>query len=242
MERGHNPGCSCPHCNGMDIPMQYAIRPLHDDVSSLFAIDESCGFEQFLNLRNKGLNPQQPVFPQVMPEDENVFVIAYGMLHPQDESILRKHWKDFDSWEKMLAEHKNHSHCTLVNGKLRMSAFADFVLFPELSRDPNKIIPCALLLTTALDFKKLDRYIAKEIGFGGFCVSPNTEFKKSDFAAYGYTTYLQFRNVGFFENIIDRPYLFCLQEQEESFDNTDINNWKNYIDVAKLMRLSRISY
>ena len=241
MTQKHSDNCPCPHCRGLDIPMQYALRPIHDSIRSLFAINESQMFEAYLEAREKGLNPPQPRFSQVMPKDENVFVIAYGMLHPQHESILNQH-----QITDLIAEfesHKNHAHCTLVGGKLRMSAFADFVLFPELSRDSSKMIPCALLLTTALDFKALNQYIKNDVGYGGFCMSDKErKFKNDDFAAFGYTTYLHFGNVKFFDNIINRPYLLCLRQQEELFDSANKDHWKDYIDVAKLMRLSRISY
>jgi hypothetical protein len=204
----------CP-CNS-GVAMQYALKPFKGGAKRLVAIEESVLFDTYLEQLKHNPDAKQPVFEHVMPENEEHFIVVYGMLHPQHASYGK-----VSDWNEELSEWKNVAHGTILDGKLYMSAFADFKLFPELSAAPKALIPCALLLTTALNFEGME--------------------ERFGFEHFGYTSSIAFANHESLDNIANRPYLFCLQKQEPVSDELNKDNWTNYIDVAKLIRLAKIS-
>lgn len=118
---------------------------------------------------------------------------------------------DVTNWTAELQTHIEYGHATIEDGKMYCSCYLDFLIYLEHADDANRI-PCALLLNTPLDLNK-----RKDYGFG-------------------YNAYLRFGNMGALTNILNRPYVFCLRGTETSFDPAEKGNWKQYIDMTKLLK------
>ena len=121
---------------------------------------------------------------------------------------------DVTDWVAELQTHIEYGHATIEDGKMYCSCYLDFAIYPEHAHDPSRI-PCALLLNTPLDLNKLREY------------------------GFGYNTYLRFGRMGALSNILNRPYVFCLRGTEPSFDPAEKGNWKQYIDMTKLLKTAR---
>lgn len=145
----------------------------------------------------------------------------YTRVEPKEDNrlvlvygvLIPQYDTDLDNWEQILSKYKEYAFVTLAEEKLFLSAYKDFKIFEE-KRVYEYSIPCALLLDTSLDLSK-----KKEYGFG-------------------YTSFLRYKDLDIFTNILNRQFLFCLGEIETSF-NDDLENWKKYINKEKLINVAK---
>lgn len=145
----------------------------------------------------------------------------YDCVMPKDDSkkvlaygvLLPQYGSVIDNWQQELDIYKNYALAALEDDKLYMSAYSDYKLYPD-DAVYNFHIPIALLLDPSIDFHK-------ELDFG-----------------FGHTCFVKYSNLNIFDNILSRPFLFCLGGIEENFDGDEVN-WQKCVDRDKLVEIAR---
>lgn len=206
----HKNSCNCPICNnGIREELQYAALEVADNVFRILDVEEVAHFDLYKD-DDSFKEKIHAEFKKVEPDEEAACVLAYGVLIPQYDSTEVEQYKIYKSLDKF----KNYAFGTLRDEKVYLSVYEDYVLYKD---EPvyNSHIPCALLITSSLD-------LSEQRDFG-----------------FGHTMFLLFKDIELFANILNRDFIFCIGDIEESYDTADAKNWKKYIKKDKLMEIAK---
>ena len=141
--------------------------------------------------------------------DDKEPVLAYGIL-----MICNGIEMSVDEAEETLNNRKNYAFACLEEMKECLSSYEDIAVFKE-DVVYEDSIPIACLLKTDLDVAN-----GKQYGFG-------------------YTMFIRYSDMDILSNIMNRNYLLCLRGVEESFDINDKDNWKDYINKDRLIKIAK---
>lgn len=151
-------------------------------------------------------------FPVLAPDETKTPVLAYGVLMPAYNSKVSNWAEEMDRWKDFLM-------CTVEDDKVLGSVYVDIEVYED-ALVYNQNIPCAMLLHTTCDLTE-----PREFGFG-------------------HTTFLRYKDfdtkedVDLLENILNRPFVLCIAENDPHFDG-NVEGWKQQIDKEKLMEISK---
>lgn len=162
--------------------------------------------EEFAYLEEREENRKKgndTIFQEVEPEDQQEVMLVYGVLIPQAGSTIT-----IKEWGDEIMKYKNFAFSTLHDNKEFLSTFKEIKLFENDVVYENQI-PCAMLLQTALN-------LDEKKGYG-----------------FGYTMFLKYANLNIFENIFNRPFVFCIRDIEKNYlENMD--NWYECVNFKLL--------
>lgn len=151
-------------------------------------------------------------FPVFEPDENKTPVLAYGVLMPAYNSKV-------SNWTEEIAKWKDFAMCTVEDEKVLGSVYVDIEVYED-ALVYNQNIPCAMLLHTTCALSE-----PREFGFG-------------------HTTFLRYKDattkecIDLLDNILNRPFLLCIAENDPSFDG-NVECWKQQINREKLMEISK---
>lgn len=208
-EAGHAKNCDCPICNnGIREEHQYAGMEWKPGV--IIRID---GYEWWLiDKLVKNKDESYKKFPELVADESKTPVLAYGVLMPSNDSEVTNWTEEMEKW-------KNLDMCTLEDGKIFNGCYTDIELFED-KLMYNEFIPCAMLLHMPYDLS-----VQRELGFG-----------HTTFIRYTYAETKEHMDI--LDNVLNRPFILCIAEKEESFDG-NVDNWRGQIDEKKLIQIAR---
>lgn len=147
----HNNNCNCPVCNNqIRDERQFAALQASDGGYITLDVEEWVHISDYQCSDNF---PKVPNYTKIIPDDDVLPVIAYGVIIPQYNTKIK-------DWKRELFEQRNHAYCTLLNNQVFVSGYSDFVIF-ESDKVYNSHIPIALLYYTSLDLSE-----KRDYGFG----------------------------------------------------------------------------
>lgn len=148
----HKENCKCKICNnGIKEERQYAALEILEGQRVILDVEEYEHFDRWI--MNRGKDNSQPMYEEIMPEDNSVLKLVYGVLIPQYNT-------DFLEFEEEVKKFKGFALATLESEKIYLSAYQDIKLFPDMVEYDNHI-PCAMVIDSPIDFSR-----KKEYGFG----------------------------------------------------------------------------
>lgn len=197
-------GCDCAICNNqIREERQYGALEV---VSGKFRILDA---EEVAHFRRWNNTTPYPKYEKIEPDEQDNCILAYGVLIPQYDCTDEEKNKIFSNMEK----YKNYAFGTLMDNKVYISAYEDYVLYKDKIVYAEHV-PCALLINSSLDLSKEQEY------------------------GFGHTLFLLYKDMEILDVILNRDFLFCLGEIEESYNPEYAENWKSYIKQDKLMEIA----
>lgn len=145
---------------------------------------------------------------------------TYEEIEPENEKlqlvygvIIPAFESNIEVCQEEMEKYKNYKLVSLKEKKLYISGYEDIKVFEDMKLYGNHI-PCAILLNTSLELEK-----------------------KRDYG-FGYTMFLKFQDFEIFDNILNRQFLFCIRDIEETYASQE-NDWEKFIDKKKLETVAR---
>lgn len=115
--------------------------------------------------------------------------------------------------EDKLIQYKGYGYACLDDMTEYISSYDDIAVFKDDVVYGN--IPIACLLRTDLDVANGKMY------------------------GFGFTNFLRYHNMDILSNIMNRDYLLCIRGVEESYNDSDRDNWKDHINKSTLMEIAK---